>query len=101
DHYDDGGLSGGSLERRGLQAVLADVRAGKIDTVVVYKVARLTRSLADFANLIELFDTVRIRHAVVQHQLQYGAAHAECAAVLCPVRTRANRRAGARQDRRL
>jgi site-specific DNA recombinase len=57
DHYDDGGLSGGSLERRALQALLADVRAGKIDTVVVYKVDRLTRSLADFAKLIELFDT--------------------------------------------
>src|SRR3989454_10336475 len=57
DHYDDGGLSGASLERRALQALLADVRARKIDTVVVYKVDRLTRSLADFAKLIELFDT--------------------------------------------
>jgi DNA invertase Pin-like site-specific DNA recombinase len=57
DHYDDGGLSGASLERRALQALLADVRARKIDTVVVYKVDHLTRSLADFAKLIELFDT--------------------------------------------
>ena len=57
DHYDDGGLSGASLERRALQALLADVRARKIDTVVVYKVDRLTRSLADFAKLIELFET--------------------------------------------
>src|SRR5262252_6703218 len=56
-HYDDGGLSGASMERRALQALLADVRARKIDTVVVYKVDRLTRSLADFAKLIELFDT--------------------------------------------
>src|SRR5450756_1797517 len=56
DHYDDGGLSGASLDRPALQALLADVRAGRITTVVVYKVDRLTRSLADFAKLVELFD---------------------------------------------
>jgi site-specific DNA recombinase len=56
DHYDDGGLSGASLERPALQRLLADVRAGKVDIVLVYKVDRLTRSLADFAKLIELFD---------------------------------------------
>src|ERR1700687_1665113 len=56
DHYDDGGISGASLERPALQALLADVGAGKINTVVVYKVDRLTRSLADFAKLVELFD---------------------------------------------
>jgi hypothetical protein len=48
DHYDDGGLSGASLDRPSLQNLLADVRAGKITVVVVYKVDRLTRSLADF-----------------------------------------------------
>src|SRR5450631_4492117 len=56
DRYDDGGVSGASLERPALQILLADVRAGKINTVVVYKVDRLTRSLADFAKLVELFD---------------------------------------------
>ena len=56
DHYDDGGLSGASLDRRALQNLLTDVRAGKITVVVVYKVDRLTRSLADFAKLVELFD---------------------------------------------
>ncbi|MGB8901516.1 MAG: recombinase family protein [Methylocella sp.] len=56
DRYDDGGLSGASLDHPALQDLLADVRAGKIDTVVVYKVDRLTRSLADFAKLVELFD---------------------------------------------
>ena len=56
DHYDDGGVSGASLERPALQTLLGDVRAGKINTVVVYKVDRLTRSLADFAKLVELFD---------------------------------------------
>jgi DNA invertase Pin-like site-specific DNA recombinase len=60
DHYDDGGVSGASLERSALQTLLSDIRAGRIDIVVVYKVDRLTRSLADFAKLVELFD----RHAV-------------------------------------
>src|SRR6266550_4248060 len=54
--YDDGAFSGASLERPALQQLLAEVRAGKIDVVLVYKVDRLTRSLADFAKLIELFD---------------------------------------------
>src|ERR1700756_4684895 len=56
DRYDDGGLSGASLDRPALQKLLADVRAGKITIVVVYKVDRLTRSLADFAKLVELFE---------------------------------------------
>ena len=56
DRYDDGGISGGSLERPDLQRLLADIRARKIDNVVVYKVDRLTRSLTDFARLVELFD---------------------------------------------
>lgn len=54
--YDDGGFSGGSMERPGLLRLLDDVRAGMIDIIVVYKVDRLTRSLADFAKLVELFD---------------------------------------------
>jgi site-specific DNA recombinase len=54
--YDDGAFSGASLDRPALQQLLADVRASKIDIVLVYKVDRLTRSLADFAKLIELFD---------------------------------------------
>ena len=53
--YDDGGLSGASLDRPALQALLAEVRARRIDVVAVYKVDRLTRSLADFAKLIEIF----------------------------------------------
>jgi site-specific DNA recombinase len=54
--YDDGGYSGGSTERPALQWLLADLKSGKIDVIVVYKVDRLTRSLADFAKLVELFD---------------------------------------------
>ena len=56
ERYDDGGFSGGSMERPALQKLLGDVRARKIDIIVVYKVDRLTRSLADFAKLVELFD---------------------------------------------
>lgn len=55
-HYDDGGLSGGTLERPALQRLLADIAAGQIDIIVVYKVDRLTRSLLDFAKLVEAFD---------------------------------------------
>jgi len=54
--YSDGGISGGHMERLGLKAMLADIEAGHIDVIVVYKVDRLTRSLADFAKLVEIFD---------------------------------------------
>lgn len=54
--YDDGGISGGTLERPGLQALLAEIDAGRIDMVVVYKIDRLTRSLADFAKLVDRFE---------------------------------------------
>ena len=54
--YNDGGYSGGSTDRPALQRLLTDVRAKKVDVIVVYKVDRLTRSLADFAKLVELFD---------------------------------------------
>src|SRR5215218_5987297 len=62
DRYDDGGLSGASLDRPALHSLLFDLTAEKIDVVVVYKVDRLTRSLADFAKLVELFD---------QHQVSF------------------------------
>src|SRR5471032_1510266 len=54
--YDDGGFSGGSMERPALQKLLLEVQANRIDVIVVYKVDRLTRSLADFAKLVEMFD---------------------------------------------
>jgi DNA invertase Pin-like site-specific DNA recombinase len=56
DPYDDGGLSGGTMERPALQRLLADIQAGKVQIVVVYKVDRLTRSLADFAKIVDVFD---------------------------------------------
>jgi site-specific DNA recombinase len=54
--YDDGGLSGGTMERPALKRLLADIRSGQIDTVVVYKVDRLTRSLSDFAKIVDEFE---------------------------------------------
>ena len=54
--YDDGGFSGGSMERPGLKQLLQDVIAGKVDVIVVYKVDRLTRSLADFAKIVDILD---------------------------------------------
>jgi DNA invertase Pin-like site-specific DNA recombinase len=55
--YDDGGYSGGNLKRPALKRLLADIEDGKVDVVVVYKVDRLTRSLADFARIVDIFDT--------------------------------------------
>jgi len=66
--YDDGGYSGGSTDRPNLQKLLDDIRARKIDVIVVYKVDRLTRSLADFAKLVELFDSHGVSFVSVTQQ---------------------------------
>src|SRR5215216_4022196 len=66
--YDDGGYSGGSTDRPDLQRLLEDIRSGKIDVIVVYKVDRLTRSLADFAKLVELFDQHSVSFVSVTQQ---------------------------------
>ena len=66
--YDDGGYSGGSTDRPDLQRLLDDIRARKIDVIVVYKVDRLTRSLADFAKLVELFDAHDVSFVSVTQQ---------------------------------
>ncbi|MEE3099003.1 MAG: recombinase family protein, partial [Pseudomonadota bacterium] len=60
ERYDDGGISGGTMNRPGLRRLLDDVRAGRIDTVVVYKVDRLTRALSDFARIVEIFDSAGV-----------------------------------------
>jgi hypothetical protein len=65
---DDGGYSGGSTDRPDLQRLLDDIRAGKIDVIVVYKVDRLTRSLADFAKRVELFDAHSVSFVSVTQQ---------------------------------
>src|SRR3546814_19106783 len=56
DYYDDGGYSGGNMDRPGLKQLLAEVQAGRVDVIVVYKVDRLTRSLADFAKIVEVLE---------------------------------------------
>ena len=66
--YDDRGFSGGNLDRPALQQLIADIRADRIDIVVVYKVDRLTRSLADFARLVELFDAEAVSFVSVTQQ---------------------------------
>src|SRR5688572_29324249 len=60
DRYDDGGFSGGTLERPALRRLLADIEAGRIDIIVTYKIDRLSRSLMDFSRLVEVLD----RHGV-------------------------------------
>ena len=56
NRYDDGGISGGTMERPALQRLLSDIRLGKVDAIIVYKVDRLTRSLTDFARIVDVFD---------------------------------------------
>jgi site-specific DNA recombinase len=68
NRYDDGGFSGGSMERPALKQLLDDVLAGNVDTVVVYKVDRLTRSLTDFAKIIDIFDSHKVSFVSVTQQ---------------------------------
>src|SRR5271165_7082760 len=66
--YNDGGLSGGTMERPALQRLLADIGEALVDVVVVYKVDRLTRSLADFAKMVELFDADGVSFVSITQQ---------------------------------
>ncbi len=67
-HYDDGGLSGATMDRPGLQNLLEDIRQKLVDVVVVYKVDRLTRSLSDFARMVEVFDAHGVSFVAVTQQ---------------------------------
>lgn len=67
-HYDDGGFSGGNMERPALQQLLTDIRAGGVDCVVVYKVDRLSRSLIDFARIVETFEKHTVSFVSVTQQ---------------------------------
>ena len=73
-HYDDGGISGGTMERPGLKALLADIDAGKVDLVVVYKVDRLTRSLTDFSRIIDVFDAKCVSFVSVTQQFNTASS---------------------------
>src|SRR5262244_1398298 len=103
--YNDGGFSGATIDRPALQQLLADLSARRVDIVVVYKIDRLTRSLADFAKIVEILDargaSLRFGDAAVQHDDLDGALDPECSVVLCAVRARGHRRTHSRQDRRL
>jgi DNA invertase Pin-like site-specific DNA recombinase len=66
--YDDGGVSGGTLDRPGLQALLTDIEVGKVNVVVTYKVDRLTRSLSDFAKMVEVFDAHGVSFVSITQQ---------------------------------
>ena len=66
--YDDGGISGGTLDRPSLQRLIADVEEGLVDQIVVYKIDRLTRSLADFAKLVEKLDAADASFVSVRRQ---------------------------------
>ena len=68
DFYDDGGISGGTMERPALKRLLADIEAGRIDTVVVYKVDRLTRSLSDFSKIVAVFDARGVSFVSITQQ---------------------------------
>src|SRR5262245_20297966 len=68
DRYDDGGFTGGNMERPALQRLMTDIEAGKIDCVVVYKVDRLSRSLLDFARMMETFERHRVSFVSVTQQ---------------------------------
>ena len=66
--YDDGGFSGGTMDRPALQRLLDDIRDGKVDVVVVYKIDRLTRSLFDFAKIVEAFDARGVSFVSITQQ---------------------------------
>jgi DNA invertase Pin-like site-specific DNA recombinase len=68
DRYDDGGISGATLERPGLKRLLADIETGKVDLVVVYKIDRISRSLMDFAKLIDIFERHNVTFVAVTQQ---------------------------------
>ncbi len=69
DDYDDAGFSGGNMDRPALKRLLADIQLGKVDIVVVYKIDRLSRSLADFARMVDVFDRHRVSFSAVTQQI--------------------------------
>ena len=103
--YDDGGFSGATMARPGLQRLLADIAAGRVDIVVVYKIDRLNplarRFCQDRRDPRCAERVVCFGDAAVQHHKFDGAPDPQCSVVLCAVRARGHRRAHPRQDRRL
>jgi DNA invertase Pin-like site-specific DNA recombinase len=104
DQYDDGGISGGTLDRPGLQRLLEDIEDGLVDVVVVYKIDRLSRSLADFAKLVEVFDRNGVTFVSVTQSFNtttsMGRLTLNILLSFAPIRTRGDGRADPRQGRR-
>ena len=105
DRYDDGGFSGSNLDRPALRRLLADIEAGRVDVVVVYKIDRLSRALMDFAKLVEVFDQHSVTFVSVTQSFNtttsMGRLTLNILLSLRSVRTRGDRRAHSRQIRRL
>ncbi len=103
DRYDDGGFTGGNMDRPALRRLMADIEAGRIDCVVVYKVDRLSRIAAGLCpadgQVRQAPDRLRVGHAAVQHDQLDGPVDAQRAAVVRAVRARDHLRADPRQDR--
>ena len=102
--YDDPAFSGGNIDRPALQKMLSDIEAGQIDVVVVYKIDRLTRSLADFAKLVEIFDARSVSFVAVTQQFNtttsMGRLTLNVLLSFRPIRARVSVGASPRQDRR-
>jgi site-specific DNA recombinase len=88
ERYDDGGFSGGNMERPAIKRLFTDIEKGLIDVVVVYKIDRLSRSIADFVRMMEFFEkhSVVFRHAELQHSEFDGQADAQHSSFLRAVR---------------
>jgi putative transposase len=92
DAYDDGGLSGGSLERPALQHLLDDVRSGRVDQIVVYKIDRLTRSLSDFAKIVDVLDAAGASFVSVTQSFNTATSMGRLTLnMLCPSRSSSGR----------
>ena len=104
DRYDDGGYSGGTLERPALQRLIRDIEAGRVDTVVCYKIDRLSRSLTDFAKLVDVFERNSVTFVSVTQSFctttSMGRLTLNILLSLRAVRARARWRAHPRQVRR-
>src|SRR5262249_15104981 len=101
--YDDGGYSGGTMERPALERLLADIEADQVDVVVVYKVDRLTRALSDFAKLVEVFDRRGVSFVSITQQFNtttsMGRRTLNVLLSFAEFEREVIGRAGARQDR--
>jgi hypothetical protein len=102
ERYDDGGFAGGNLDRPALQRLLGDIEAGLVNCVVVYKVDRLSRSLLDFARLMDRFDQRTVSFVAVNPAVEYhhlaGPIDLEHPAFVCAVRAGDHRGADQRQN---